>query len=55
MIMKIRKSLFALALGTLGLGVSEYVMMGILPDIATDLNITIPRLGTLSPLMLWGL
>lgn len=47
MIMKIRKSLFALALGTLGLGVSEYVMMGILPDIATDLNITIPQAGHL--------
>ncbi len=40
-----KKSFTALALGTLGLGISEYVMMGILPDIASDINITIPMAG----------
>ena len=28
-----KKSLIALAFGTLGLGIAEFVMMGILPDI----------------------
>lgn len=37
----------ALALGTLGLGISEYVMMGILPDIAGDFKTTIPQTGQL--------
>ena len=32
-----KKSLIALAFGTLGLGIAEFVMMGILPDIAKDL------------------
>ena len=30
-----KKSLIALAFGTLGLGIAEFVMMGILPDVAT--------------------
>jgi predicted MFS family arabinose efflux permease len=30
----IKKSFIALAFGTLGLGMSEYVMMGVLPDVA---------------------
>lgn len=38
-------SYLALALGTLGLGISEYVMMGILPDVASDFQITIPQAG----------
>lgn len=42
-----RKSTIALALGTLGLGMSEFSMMGILPDIAKDLHITIPQAGHL--------
>ena len=29
-----KKSLIALAFGTLGLGIAEFVMMGILPDVA---------------------
>lgn len=45
--MKIRKSLIALALGTLGLGISEYVMMGILPDIAHGVGVSIPKAGYL--------
>lgn len=40
-----RKSTIALALGTLGLGMSEFSMMGILPDIAKELNISIPQAG----------
>ena len=34
-----KKSLIALAFGTLGLGIAEFVMMGILPDVAKDLGI----------------
>lgn len=40
-----KKGLIALALGTLGLGMSEFVMMGILPDVARNLNISIPIAG----------
>ncbi|MDR2135280.1 MAG: MFS transporter [Treponema sp.] len=41
------KGLVALAFGTLGLGMSEYVMMGILGDIASSLGIGIPQAGRL--------
>jgi len=37
-----KKSLIALAFGTLGLGIAEFTMMGILPYVATDLGISIP-------------
>ena len=40
-----KRSLLALSAGTLGLGIAEFVMMGILPDVATDLGISIPRAG----------
>ena len=40
-----KKSLIALAFGTLGLGIAEFVMMGILPDVAKDLGISIPFSG----------
>ena len=43
----IRKSLIALAFGTLGLGIAEFVMMGILPNVASSLEITIPVAGHL--------
>lgn len=36
-----------MAFGTLGLGIAEFVMMGILPDIARDLHISIARAGHL--------
>lgn len=42
-----KKSLIALAFGTLGLGIAEFVMMAILPYIAADLHITIPTAGHL--------
>ena len=40
-----KKSLLALASGTLGLGIAEFVMMGILPHVARDLGISIPQAG----------
>ena len=42
-----RKStcLLPLALGTFGLGMAEFVMMGILPDIAKSMSVTIPAAG----------
>jgi DHA1 family arabinose polymer transporter-like MFS transporter len=43
----IKKSLVPLALGGFGIGMTEFVMMGILPDIATGLDITIPQAGYL--------
>jgi DHA1 family arabinose polymer transporter-like MFS transporter len=42
-----KKSLYALALGGLGIGITEFVMMGILPDVALDLSISIPKAGHL--------
>jgi DHA1 family arabinose polymer transporter-like MFS transporter len=44
---KMKKSLLALMLGGLALGTTEFVMMGILPDIAKDLDISIPVAGHL--------
>ena len=40
-----KKSLLALAFGTLGLGIAEFVMMGILPDVAANLHISIEQAG----------
>ena len=42
-----KKSLAPLALGGFGIGMTEFVMMGILPDIAANLSITIPQAGYL--------
>lgn len=42
-----KKSLISLALGGLTIGITEFVMMGLLPDIASDLQITIPVAGYL--------
>lgn len=42
-----KKSLIALALGTLALGITEFVMMGILPDVASSLGVSIPQAGRL--------
>lgn len=39
------KQLFTLALGGLGLGSTEFVVMGLLPDISNDINISIPQAG----------
>ena len=40
-----RKALIALAIGGFGIGMTEFVIMGILPDVATALQITIPEAG----------
>jgi DHA1 family arabinose polymer transporter-like MFS transporter len=40
-----KKSLFPLMLGGLGIGTTEFVMMGLLPDIASGMKITIPEAG----------
>ncbi|RZM28183.1 MAG: MFS transporter [Pedobacter sp.] len=42
-----KKSLLTLTLGGLGIGITEFVMMGLLPDIAKDLHISIPQAGHL--------
>ncbi|WP_316789010.1 MFS transporter [Pedobacter frigoris] len=42
-----KRSLLTLTLGGLGIGITEFVMMGLLPDIAKDLSITIPQAGHL--------
>jgi len=42
-----KKSLLSLTLGGLGIGITEFVMMGLLPDIAKDLEISIPQAGHL--------
>ncbi|MEW2612443.1 MFS transporter [Streptomyces sp. NPDC047880] len=40
-------ALLALAVGAFGIGTTEFVMMGLLPDVADDLNISIPGAGHL--------
>lgn len=42
-----KKSLVALSFGTLALGIAEYVMMGILPDVSRSLHVSIPVAGHL--------
>ena len=60
-----KKSLIALAFGTLGLGIAEFTMMGILPYVAADLDISIPMAGHFisayalgvcfgAPILLWA-
>ena len=39
------KALLALAIGGFGIGMTEFVIMGILPDVAKALHITIPQAG----------
>lgn len=40
-------ALFALAVASFGIGTTEFVIMGLLPDIAADLGVTIPAAGLL--------
>ncbi|WP_293900115.1 MFS transporter [Sphingobacterium sp. UBA5670] len=42
-----KKSLLALALGGLGIGITEFSMMGMLPDVAQSLRVSIPEAGYL--------
>lgn len=46
--------LLPLALGTFGLGMSEYVMMGILPDTAKSMGVSIPAAGNFISLYALG-
>src|SRR5919112_4330071 len=40
-------ALLALAVGAFGIGTTEFVMMGLLPDVAADLRVSIPGAGHL--------
>lgn len=40
-------AVYVLALGTFCMGMSEFMIAGLLPDIADDLNVSIPSVGTL--------
>ena len=42
-----KKALIALSFGGLTIGITEFVMMGLLPDIAADLSVSIPKAGYL--------
>lgn len=42
-----KKGILALAFGTFALGMTEYVMMSILPDLARDFHVTVPQAGHL--------
>lgn len=52
--MSINKGLVALAFGGLAIGMTEFTMMGILPDIASDINIDIPTASNLIGLYALG-
>ena len=43
----INKGLFALALGTFALGITEFLMMGILVNLAKDLSVSVGEAGHL--------
>jgi MFS transporter, DHA1 family, inner membrane transport protein len=45
--MKLPMSLVALAIASFGIGTTEFVIMGLLPDVARDLAVTIPQAGLL--------
>jgi DHA1 family inner membrane transport protein len=40
-------ALLALAIGAFGLGTTEFVVMGLLPQVAADFHVTIPTAGLL--------
>ncbi|KUN39102.1 MFS transporter [Streptomyces longwoodensis] len=40
-------ALLALAVGAFGIGTTEFVMMGLLPDVAADLHVSLPTAGHL--------
>src|SRR5215213_2908441 len=42
-----RRALLAMALGAFGIATGEFVTMGLLPNMADDLNVTIPQAGHL--------
>ncbi|MEW5193621.1 MFS transporter AraJ [Klebsiella oxytoca] len=42
-----KKTIFSLALGTFGLGMAEFGIMGVLPEIARDVGISVPAAGNM--------
>lgn len=40
-------SLLCLTIGAFAIGMTEFIIMGLLPNVATDLNVTIPQAGQL--------
>ena len=42
-----RKPLLALAVAAFGIGTSEFIIMGLLPDLARSFDVTIPKAGLL--------
>ena len=42
-----RKSILALTIAAFGIGTSEYVIMGLLPDLARSFSISIPKAGVI--------
>ena len=40
-----KKALLALAMGGFGIGLTEFVIMGILPEVAESFHISIPKAG----------
>lgn len=49
-----KKGLFALALGTFTLGMTEFIIEGIITDVAHNMNVSIPEAGHLIPSMRWA-
>lgn len=47
-------SLLALAIASFGIGTTEFVIVGLLPDVARDLGVTVPRAGLLVSLYALG-
>ena len=43
----VRRALLALAVGGFAIGTGEFVMMGLLPQVASDLSVSIPKAGQL--------
>jgi DHA1 family inner membrane transport protein len=43
----VRRALLALAVGGFAIGTGEFVMMGLLPQVASDLSVSIPQAGQL--------
>ncbi|MBK1441687.1 MFS transporter [Parapedobacter sp. ISTM3] len=50
----LKKSLISLAFGSFAIGMTEFSMMGVLPDVAADLSIDIPTAGYFIALYAFG-
>ncbi|MGS9202731.1 MFS transporter, partial [Salmonella enterica subsp. enterica serovar Infantis] len=49
-----KKVIFSLALGTFGLGMAEFGLMGVLTELARDVGITIPTAGHMISVYAFG-